>query len=463
MNDEKQDPARPAVAHAATTQETSVITQIFRTMLTVGGLTGLVSVVKVGQDLVIAYQFGTTAAVDAFILAWTIPVIAVTVLVNPLTVSLMPVYIRLLIRNANLRAANSLLTGFLAIFLLLLVLLTVSLQGASPGIARLLTKGLDRQALELSETLLNGLLLTLPVLGGIRLYAAVLNAHSRFWLPAATPALGPLAAIASAMAFGDELGVYSLAFGLASGLCVELVVLTVSAHRTGLLVKPKWIGWSPEVREVIGQYLPMAAGALMMSSTTLIDRGMAAWLGQGSVAQLTFGSKISTFAVGLVTVTVGTAILPHFSRLVAHNRWGEISRTYRFYSILVSSIIVPLVAVAYFWATDIIRIVFEHGAFTSRDTEIVAQTFRFHVLHVPFYILGILTVRILSSLQANHIMMWGALINVTANITFNYILMQEFGVAGIALSTSIVYLLSFLFLWANLIRIMRLRADPERC
>ena len=40
--------------------------------------------------------------------------------------------------------------------------------------------------------------------------------------------------------------------------------------------------------------------------------------------------------------------------------------------------------------------------------------------------------------------------NVCLNVLFNFILMRRFGVAGIALSTSLVYLISCIFLgfWA---------------
>jgi Na+-driven multidrug efflux pump len=45
---------------------------------------------------------------------------------------------------------------------------------------------------------------------------------------------------------------------------------------------------------------------------------------------------------------------------------------------------------------------------------------------------------------------YGAVLNGCLNVLFNFILMRRFGVAGIALSTSLVYLISCIFLgfWA---------------
>ena len=60
--------------------------------------------------------------------------------------------------------------------------------------------------------------------------------------------------------------------------------------------------------------------------------------------------------------------------------------------------------------------------------------------------LGILIVRLISALNSNYILMWGAVISLPLNIVLNYIFMQWIGVSGIALSTSCVYLVSFIFL-----------------
>jgi putative peptidoglycan lipid II flippase len=48
--------------------------------------------------------------------------------------------------------------------------------------------------------------------------------------------------------------------------------------------------------------------------------------------------------------------------------------------------------------------------------------------------------------------MWGSAGNLIVNISLNYLLMQWLGVVGIALSTSFVYLFSFLFLLFFLLR-----------
>ena len=74
---------------------------------------------------------------------------------------------------------------------------------------------------------------------------------------------------------------------------------------------------------------------------------------------------------------------------------------------------------------------------------------------MPFYLMGIVLVRLISALKANHLLMWGAVLSVGLNIALNYAFMQWLGVSGIALSTTVVYVVSFCFLWSASSRLLK--------
>jgi putative peptidoglycan lipid II flippase len=54
--------------------------------------------------------------------------------------------------------------------------------------------------------------------------------------------------------------------------------------------------------------------------------------------------------------------------------------------------------------------------------------------------------------------MWGTMISVALNVTLDYLFMKWIGVAGIALSTAVVYLVSFLFLSIMAARLLTITA-----
>ena len=68
------------------------------------------------------------------------------------------------------------------------------------------------------------------------------------------------------------------------------------------------------------------------------------------------------------------------------------------------------------------------------------------MLQLPVHLLGILYVRLISALGANRMLTIGAAVSLVVNVLLNVFFMRRFGVAGIALSTACVYLVSCVFL-----------------
>jgi len=72
------------------------------------------------------------------------------------------------------------------------------------------------------------------------------------------------------------------------------------------------------------------------------------------------------------------------------------------------------------------------------------------LLQVPLYVVGMLFVRLISALKANQFDDVGQTSSISSYALFlNYVLMQRFGVVGIALATSLMYLISCCFLMVS--------------
>jgi putative peptidoglycan lipid II flippase len=209
------------------------------------------------------------------------------------------------------------------------------------------------------------------------------------------------------------------------------------------------------MRQVMRQYAPMLAGAFLMSSTVVVDQAMAAALAPGSVSTLSFGSKVVAFLLSIGSVALGTALFPHFSRMVALRDWVGIRAAVRTYGGLIIAASIPLVALLIIVAEPVTGLLFERGAFSPGDTARVARVHIFYAAQIPFYLVGTLLVRLVSSLNVNHILMWGAAISLPLNIVLNYWFMHWLGAPGIALSTTLVYLFSCCFSAVMLARHMR--------
>src|SRR5205814_1540824 len=117
----------------------------------------------------------------------------------------------------------------------------------------------------------------------------------------------------------------------------------------------------------------------------------------------------------------------------------------RRYLSLIVGVSVPVVATLVILSHFVVGALYERGAFSSDDTSLVSGVQTMLALQIPFYLGGILLVRVVASLRANRILLWGSALNVCVNVALNWLFMSFMGVRGIALSTSIVYFISFVF------------------
>ena len=329
---------------------------------------------------------------------------------------------------------------------MLLAVTTIMVIATAPIYLPWLASGFSAQKLELTFHLICAIAPFIVLSGIVSIWQAILNSSECFALTAFAPILTPMITIIL-LVWLKSWGIFALAAGLVFSVILEILILGVALHRQGISLLPKWYGFDSNIRQVVNQYLPMIAGAFLLSSAIPIDRAMAAMLSPGSVAALNYGNRIIGSPMSLITTALTAAVMPYSSKMVAQEDWMGISRMLRKYLKLIFLVAVPLTAFFMIFSYPIIEIVFQRGNFTRQDTYTVASIQFFYALQIPFYIGNLLLIRLVSSLQKNHVLMWVSGLDLIINILLNYYLMQWIDIKGIALSTSFVYIFSFLYLF----------------
>lgn len=427
--------------------------KIITSMLLVAIVTLLVKFLGAGKELLIAHSFGTGKLIDAFLLSFMFPAFIVNVLAGAFSSSVMPTYIMTLEQKGNIRA-NNLLSSILALAILVLLSATFITAFVAPTILNLVAIGFDQATQQLTQTMFYYLLPLILVMGVNQFYITVINAHEKFTIVALSPGISPFITMVALIFFIDLWGIYALLVGLSVGALIEMITLAYIVKQLSVPILPIWYGINAELKTVIQQYKPMIAGAFLMSGTVLVDQSMAAMLNPGSVATLNYANKIVAMILTVGSMAIGTAILPHFSKLVLENNWSVIKSTLIFYSKLIVVVTIPLTVILFLMSESVVRVLFERGEFSSQDTLFVAESQAFYILQLPFYLLSILGVRLISAINRNDVLLKICIVNIVINVVGNYILMNIYGVAGIALSTLLVTCISFslvyMFIYSNM-------------
>lgn len=293
------------------------------------------------------------------------------------------------------------------------------------------------------------------ILSGIaNIWGAVLNAGERFALVALAPIITPVVAVAILFVM-KSWGIFALAVCMVIGAGFEMLALGIALKLRGISLRPRWHGLSSPRRQVAGQFGPRVGASMLRCGTAVVDRSLAAMLPSGSVATLNYGDRVTVNLLSVVGAALGSALTPHYSRMASQGDWQGLRDLIKRYSLLLLLVSIPLVVVLSLFAKPIVQLVFQRGSFSAQDTQLVAHVQAFYALQIPFYLVNILVSRLLGSLLATHIMMWGAALNLSLNIVLDVLLIRRMGVAGIAMATSCASFATCCFLFYFAIKLLR--------
>ena len=430
--------------------------RIFSAILTISSITAVISLVTIAKEILVASRFGTGDALDAFLIAFMVPTLCIGVVANSFNTALIPTFIRVRERDGH-EAAQRLFSSTSVFSVSLLTVISILMAVAIPHILKVVASGFGSEKLLLTRRLFYSLLPIIVLCGLSSIWSAILNAGEHFMLPAAVPVLRPLAIVVFLYTTYETLGIYAMSIGITTGLVCELCLLGWSLRHRGIRIFPRWYGLSDDLRVVLNQYLPLCASVFFMSSTTVVDQAFAANLLPGSVSVLNYGNKIVSLIMTLSATALGTAVLPHFSRMIADGDWDGLRHTLKTYIKLIVYCSIPVMTVLFIFSEPLVAIAFKRGAFTSADAALAGKIQAIYALRIIVYLLSILFVRAIAAIKLNIVLMWTGAINLCSTVLFNYLFVKMFGVSGIAISGFFVYLIGLLFVSTMLWRYIRNR------
>lgn len=404
------------------------------------------------RDIMMAHTFGLGASLDNFYIALLIPMFIVAVLCVPLGSAFIPIYLDVKER-LSIQAARMLVPGvsFWVTISLAFICLLLFLVGPSL-LPRFYVKGPFPDFRQLRELLA----LALPILlfsGLVILGNSVLNAHGRGVLTSAAQLVVPIVAILALLLFGKSYGVKVVMLGMVIGQLGNLLIVQffLKRYKVSLLSRcnlPNQAEFSP----LMVLYVPLVVSAFFVSVVSPVATLLAMSLPDGSVSVLNLGNKLVFFITGLVGVAISTVMLPYFSSLVAQNHLVSARRELSFFLLIATFVSVPISAALYVWSKEIVRLIFAGGPIDPAAIGLVARVMQYAVVQLPFFVCNALLLKFATA--AKHVVLISAVavVGLLVNIGASILLMEHFGVAGIALGGSVSVLMSTVLLVLMLAR-----------
>ena len=384
------------------------------------------------KEMAVAYRYGVGETVDAYMLIFAyltwLPAIWLAVL-NSVFVPL--------VHKLGSEEKTRFNRQLLGATILLSVVFTILLLLAIPLLLKSQLLALSSTGADLWYQLAMGLI---PVVGLsflVAQFSALLLAAERHANTLLT-ALPPLILCLFILLWPIDGSGWPFIVGTVAGIALQVVGLVVLLLRAKLWHSPSYRFESPAWRS-FGQGVGiMFLATFLMSFVTPIGMTIAAGLGPGNVASLGFTNALLMLFLTLGATAVGRAILPVLSNSNNSLQHKEgIAIKWAMVMFILGAVAAVMV---WFLAPTLVRILYERGAFTSRDTAVVADAIRLGVTQFPFYFAGVVLAQLFASLGLYKHIFVTALIGLAVNPAACLLLVGTYEFSGVVLANTIMYL-----------------------
>jgi putative peptidoglycan lipid II flippase len=411
--------------------------QVVKNLILVGTITLLMKGIGFFKETMVAGYFGLSEILDTFFIAFLVPGFISNVFLGAFKNVFIPNYIaeRKTGNNiASFQGTGFMITGLVSLLFMLLAYLTtdVYLENLFPGHSA--------AYYHLITVQLYYLLPCIFFWGFSSLISGLLYINDEFMYSSFTDMFIPIVIIVSLSFFREDLGDNVLAIGTLVGSLLGLLYLVlVSSYKNILKIALPNLK-NKNARLMFSQMPAKVSSGLLTGLNSIVDQFFAAQLIVGSIAAINYGLKIPAFLSGLVVIALTNVLLPHFSKSILEDRKKTFEVLFKILkTIFWSTCFFALIGIIF--SDYLVELLFERKEFTSENTIIVSNIQKIFLIYVPFSIAGMVMVNFLTSINKNVIMAYISLGAVILNIILDYILMQYYGVIGIALCTTIVVIL----------------------
>jgi putative peptidoglycan lipid II flippase len=423
-----------------------IFTKLTRSSAALGVAAIAVSAVTFLKTMLAARYFGVSGAMDALNVVIALPNLAGGILLGALQASVVPVLIEYYEKGKPSDARKLIIRTAWKVSVAAL-LLAAAYWFFSRDYLRVVGSGLDELNRSLAVQMLPWAAVVLPINACIAVLSCLLMARERLVVLAYLPCTSSALAIVF-LVLGHSMGTPALVYALAVGCLLQLFILLAMAMRLWGIRPDSLRSSSFKHPQLPAAFYPLLLASSFGLTNMIVDQAFASPLGPGSVTALTYAISLNSLLSQVTIFAAATVLFPVFSRISANQRPDELRNLLRRVFEAGAMIFFPLTVGVLVLGRPLVWLLFGHGEFGIDAAGITARAWSgYAVSLVPFF-WGIVLTRVYHALQRPRVLVWAGMLGLVLNAGLDYVFARIWGVMGIALSTSTVYVaVTALLIW----------------
>lgn len=347
----------------------------------VGAMTGISRVFGFVRDMLIARFLGAGRLSDIFFAAFKLPNLFRDLLgEGALSAIFIPMYTDMKKDEGFAKNVFSwLMVILLGITIIFEIFMPLVIWALAPGFSE------DPGKMQLTVTIARIMFFYVIFICGAAFLSAVLNAHSRFLLAAFMPVLLNImliCALTGSIWYGNQYIIYVMAATVVLSGIIQFAVLwrRIRSKHFGLrLIIPHW---NDQIKDMFKRFGVSLVGSGFYQITIIVGTLVASWQ-SGAVSWLYYSDRMVQLPFAMIGLAVGTVLISSISKALTDKNMRSVYLQQNSSMRRSMMLIMPCVVGLFVLAEPIIRILFQHGAWTPESTQAVALAIRIQCLVLP--------------------------------------------------------------------------------
>lgn len=383
------------------------------------------------REIVIASQYGATAAADIFKTSTNIPNLFYLVIASGLTVSFIPVFADL---KNDREKANRFFNNVLNMIIIICIAFTLFGIVFSTPIAEKMAGGMSKENLMTTSHYIKIVMPTVIFLSISGLYTGYLQSYGIFLQPALTGIVSSIVIIVAVIMFSEY------------GIGVAIIAFFFSAVAQVVMQRPFMRGYKykfildfkdKHARKMLRLAIPILFATAASQINIFVATNYASRFAEGSIAIIDYATKISTLINQVFVVSITTVFYPMMTERFAENRFDDFKDIFRKATNIISIVVMPMAVGLFILADPVITLILQRQEF---DAEATMRTVSYLKVLV-FSTIGFSFIDMFSktfyAMKNTFIPMLNGLLQMALSVGFIIILTPLVGYTGLGLATTL--------------------------
>mgnify|MGYP002711905793 CR=1 FL=1 len=400
------------------------------------------------REAVMASYIGAEELKSVYTTANTLPVVVANFVAVGIISGFIPIYNRAK-NEEGVEEAEKLTSN---VFNILLVFGTIAiifgLLFARP-FSKIFSPGLDGAWLDLATNYTRIMMFAVYAYLYSAIFRGYLNLKGDFFNPAITGIIMNVIIIIFTVITGKTGNPYYLIVGALLGNVLQYILFPKATRNKGYKHQRVIDLSNKYIKQLMIIAIPVIISSAAGEISIIVDNSMAsAFFGKASVAKLFYAKTMLTLITGVITVSVTTALFPKIAALGQAGKIGQMKKSISSAVVTTLLLVVPAAVGMMVLSVPIIELVFQRNAFKAEDTIIVASLLTSYAPFVIFQSISDVIDRGFYAVGDSKTPVIIVVIQQLINVILNIILINFFGINGLAYATVVSTILgSFMMIY----------------